>query len=298
MNSHFKYTEIVSNGFITEVNYHNLGLNNYLLANGFINSSKIDNQNTVMTEATFIDFILDTALVVEEHELVQTDSGDGIIYIHSTLITIAEKLDDLIDLLRSSNEYEYTLNYFATSDDVYSLCYIEQLLIVPNEIEFEEQRLGQLEWLDYAKFMHDNDNFIDAINAYNRYYQATNDNEVGFNVAVLLSSLDLDQLAVSYYNNLVKSGYDCHHNLAYSHLKLGAHEQGYDVIQQVDFDISLKSYLVKAQLEIKLKLYKEAIATLNQGFIATKGSNPQEADRIKKQFISLNSYLRENTPNI
>lgn len=293
MDQHFEHTEIVSNGFISQLDYSQTKINQLLLADGYLNCFKLGTNPAAVSSSNLIDLIVINSLTEAERECIKTDYEGDSIFIFTKLISVAEKLDHFISLIYKPALLQAIINQNLELLQPVSIEAIEAILKQPSDIVYEGQRLGQLEWLDYSQYAINCGQIKSAINSYNKYYLATGDAMACFNLAVTLSSINLDLLAVNYYQSAIKAGYDCNHNLAYSYFQLNQFERGYELVSTIDLDSSKQSYLLKAQYEIKLKKYNQALETLNQGFIATKHSNPNNAQLIKKQFISLHNYLQE-----
>lgn len=291
--SYFNHTEIISNGFITTIDYSELTINSILLNDGYLNCYQIGDRLSAVNLSGLTNFITYNSLSEAERQDIKTDDENGILYIFTQLVSIAEKLDQFISLISSTSLLTEILQANLKWLQPISISYLDQLLEQPVVIEYQNQRLGQLEWLDYAQFLVESHDYVGAINCYNKYFIETDDCSSGFNLAVLLSKLGLEQQAVDYYLKIQANGYSCEHNLAYSYFQLEQLEAAYTEIQKVDLQSSLKSYLLKAQIEIKLQTYDQALNTLNNGFIATKSVDPGLAQAIKKQFISLNNYLNK-----
>lgn len=296
MDTYFDYTEIVSNGFITTIDYQQLPINQRLIKLGYLNCYMIGTQLTAINIDNFIKFITINSLSEAEVEDLETDFEQGVIYLFTKLISIAEKLDQFIKLIATSQHLDSILIQNQSCLKLITPEDIEHLLATPEDVVYEGERLGQLEWLDHAKFMTTTNNFYAAINSYNKYYLETTAAEAGFNLGVLLSKIGLDHLAIKYYLQLFATDVDCLHNLAYSYLQTNQLHLAYETISKVNFDKSVKSFLIKAQIEIKLGQYNAALNTLNNGFVATKVDYPVEAQLIKRQFISLNQYIKKIAP--
>lgn len=123
------------------------------------------------------------------------------------------------------------------------------------------------------------------------YFQ-NNENKVGFNLAVLLSSINLDLVSIEYYLKLNLKGYDCNHNLALSYYKLSDYDNALQSLSNIDLEQSHKSYLLKAQILIIQNKYKQALIVVNQGFVYLKHVDEIEANRIKKLFNEVNKYTK------
>lgn len=294
MTTYFEYTEIVSNGFITSCDYFQTAINDYLQKCGYLNVYNYKQQKSAISVNVFLELVLTAALSTEQREEVQTDIEDTEIFIFTKRITTAEKLDSIVNLLMTGAHISEIISENIDKLNAYTANDIVQLLENPTDIYFEGEQIGQLEWLDYAKYCFDNNQIIEAINGYNKYYQQTNELAVGFNLAVLLSNLNLDQISIRYYQQLIANGYNCHHNLALSYYKLKDYTTALEYIDTVDFKQNHKSYLLKAQILIMLNEYKPALLVLNEGFIYLKHINTLEANRIKKLFIEVNNYMLQN----
>lgn len=292
MTTYFEYTEIVSNGFITSCDLFQTTINNYLQKCGYLNVYNYKQDKSPISITAFLELIINSSLSGEQREEIKTDIEDSQIFIFTNRVSTAEKLDSIVNLLVTGSHIEQIIDQYIESFDIYTAQDILELLGNPTDIYFQEEKIGQLEWLDYAKYCSVNNQIVESINAYNKYYLETNEDAVGFNLAVLLSNLNLDKLSLEYYHKLIMNGYDCNHNLALSYYKLRNYQQALEVIETINFKDSHKSYLLKAQILIMLNQYKQALLVLNEGFIYLKQINTVEASRIKKLFIEVNNYIK------
>lgn len=292
MTNYFEYTEIVSNGFITSCDYFQTKVNAHLLNRGYLNVYSYKGQKSVISISDFLMLIINSGLSEEQQAEIKIDSEDSQVFIYTNRVSTAEKLDSVVNLLVTNSHIENIIDQNISNFNAYTSEMIVNLLASPRDIYFDGSKIGQLEWLDYAQYCNDNNQIVDSINAYNKYYIQTNENTVGFNLAVLLSSINLDLVSIEYYKKIISNGYDCNHNLALSYYKLNDYDNALQSLSNIDFEQSHKSYLLKAQILIMQNEYKQALIVLNQGFIYLKHINVIEANRIKKLFIEVNNYIK------
>lgn len=292
MTNQLSHTSVVSNGFITEVDYHQLEIEAKITEYGYICPHRVGGRLSAISQGSFTAFILNSSLQTCEREDVKSEWERGVLYIFTPLVGLAEKIDGFISAFRMNLSANLLAN--ASALQLVSETELNDLLQTPDAIEFEGEMLGQLEWLEYASYCVGRANYLEAINAYNNYYLETGDAKVGYNLGVLLSSINLDRQALGYYLQLANPTDQELHNIAYSYFKLQKYQTAYEYIVRVDLSNSLKSHLIKSQIEIKLGELRLALNSLNQGFIATKAISPKDAKAIKKQFNSLLAYIQVN----
>ncbi len=291
MGQYFDYTETVSNGYITSINYFDTKINSYFEDLQYLNVYQIDHRPSCISVSDFIKLIVNNSLKAEEQTLIKTDAEGDAVFIFTELLSLAEKLDSVANLLMKGLYYENMIKSRVAEFECYQQQEINNILTNPFDIYYQGERIGQLEWIDHANYCYANYQLVESINSFNRYFVETSNPEAGFNVGVILSQINLDQQAINYYKQVIELGYNCHHNLALAYFKLTNYNLAFEHLEQVDFTQSDKSHLLKAQILIMQGQYNQALAVLNNGFKRLKNVNQLEANRIKKVFISLNNYL-------
>lgn len=293
MNKIFDYTEIVSNGFITSCSYFKTGINHFLEGQSYLNVYQIDGQPSCIEINCFLQLVLDSSLTEEQQAELKTDIEGDTIFIFTPIVSYAEELDSIVNLLSNTLYAKDIVNARLNLLNCVDGKMIYKTLQDQPEIKFEGEHLGQLEWLDYAQYMYSNHQLVNSLNGYNRYFMATGDAKSAFNVGCILSQINLDKLAIQYYHQALDSDFDCNHNIALSLMKLGDTEQALSYINQSNFEINHKSYLLKAKILIEQQDYKQAVTVLNIGYSYLKTINIYEANLIKDLFTELRIRLSD-----
>lgn len=292
MEKYFDNVEQVSNGFIVQVDLANVSLLNYLRNLDYLNLYKINDNFYPLSSQLLLELILENSLNANERESIKYDFENTHIYIFSSNISIIEKVDSIINLIYHSMYNDKLIepisNQLYTSED------INALFVEDYDIYYEGERLGQLDLIDFAKYSIDNNDYINAVKAYYKYFKKTGDLAVGFNLATVLTTIGAYELGLSIYKNISSKGFECNHNIALCYYKLGKYNIALKYIKEVDFENSPKSYLLMASIYIQLRQYLSAIKVINNGFIRLKLTRPIEAKLLKEQFITLNTYLKKN----
>ncbi len=287
----FDNVEVVSNGFIASANLSVLPLSSSLQQKGYLSTYKLEGKFYPLNVQMLGHLIIDCGLSEEEQEQIKTDISGSTIYIFTTSDETAQKLDSVINLL---NQDLYLDNILASSSiKLYTECDINNIIENDYPIRWNGERIGQLEWLDYATYAIANNDYLQAITAYCKYYKATADLDVGFNLATALSSVNADHLALLIYYQLRARDYDCNHNIVLSHYKLKQYRQALTAFEAIDCKISPKSYILGSYVYVALNRYQDAIAIINEGFIKLKKTNPDLAQELKRQFIRINQFMNQ-----
>ncbi len=291
MHELFDNVEVVSNGFIASANLSTLPLTSRLQKKGYLSPYKLEGKFYPLNVQMLGQLIIDCGLSEEQQQQIKTDISGLTIYIFTTSDEAAQKLDSVINLL---NQDLYVDNILETSSiKLYTERDINNIIENDDPIIWEGERIGQLEWLDYAAYSISNNDYLEAITAYCKYYKATADLNVGFNLATTLSSVNADHLALLVYYQLRARGYECNHNIVLSHYKLKQYQQALIVFKTIDCKTSPKSYILGSYLYLALNQYKDAIAIINEGFIQLKNSEPALAQELKRQFIRINAFINQ-----